>query len=136
MKKIFAGQKARAGEAGQAVVEYILMLVITVSIILGVLYQFNDAFKNYLDNYFGDYIACLLETGELPSLGGDGPTSAECNANFADFTVASGRPLVDGGSSGSGDGNGESGSGSDSSSAGSSSPSGNSGGSGGSRRGR
>ncbi|MCB0377138.1 MAG: hypothetical protein KDD33_01470 [Bdellovibrionales bacterium] len=93
LQKIFAGPTSRANQAGQAVLEYILVLVVTVSIILGILYQFNDAFKNFLDNYFGDYLACLLETGELPSLGGGGgPTTGECNAGFQNFSIASGRP--------------------------------------------
>lgn len=94
LTKLFAGPKNRACEAGQAVVEYILVLVIIVSIILGILFQFNDAFKNFLQSYFGDYLACLLETGELPALGGGtGPTTGECTANFAGFSVASGKPL-------------------------------------------
>lgn len=111
-EKTFASQKSRVSQAGQAVVEYILVLVVTVSIIIGILYQFNDAFKGFLDNYFGDYIACLLETGELPSLGGDGPTQSECNAGFANFSIANGRPSKgsNGSSSGRGSGGDSSGS--------------------------
>lgn len=70
LRKTFADQRSRANEAGQAIVEYILVLIITVSIILGVMYQFNDAFKQFMDSWFGDYITCLMETGELPALGG------------------------------------------------------------------
>lgn len=117
LRKIFASQKARAGESGQAVVEYILVLIVSVSIILGILYQFNDAFKNFLDSYFGDYIACLLETGELPGLGGDGPTQSECNAGFENFSIASGRPQKQTSSDGAkdpGDGAGDSDGGGDS----------------------
>lgn len=112
IKKIFAGPKDKACQAGQAVVEYILVLVIVVSIILGILFQFNDAFKNFLQSYFGDYLACLLETGELPTLG-DGSGGGECQANFAGFSVASGKPLKPptpgGGGGGSGSGSGGSG---------------------------
>lgn len=100
LKKIFAPPKSRLNQAGQAVLEYILVLVVIVSIILGILYQFNDAFKNFLDSYFGDYIACLLETGELPSLGGDGPGQAECIPPFQDFNIASGQSLQTGGGGG------------------------------------
>ena len=72
LKKILICQKNRVREKGQAVIEYLLILILVVSIILGILYQFNDAFKKFINGYFGDYIACLLETGELPSLGGMG----------------------------------------------------------------
>lgn len=92
--------------------EYILILVITVALILGIMSQFSDAFSRFLDNYFGDYIACLLETGELPSFGGDGFTSGECNAQFEAFSVSNGRPRI--ADNGSGDGGGD-GSGGDSS---------------------
>lgn len=95
-KKFLTGRKNKVREQGQAVIEYILLLIIIVSIILGVLYQFNDAFKNFLQSYFGDYIACLLETGELPSLGGNGgPNQGICNAKFKNFNVSNGRPILD-----------------------------------------
>ena len=95
-KKFLTFRKNRVREQGQAVIEYILFLIIIVSVILGILYQFNDAFKNFVHSYFGDYIACLLETGELPSLGGDGgPSQGVCNAKFKNFSVSSGRSILD-----------------------------------------
>jgi hypothetical protein len=100
LRKTFAEPKSRVTQAGQAVLEYILVLIIVVSILLGILFQFNDAFKNFLDTYFGDYIACLLETGELPSLGGDGPNQGECSAPFMNFNLAGGQSLDNGGSGG------------------------------------
>ncbi len=96
-RKTFAGQKTRAHEAGQAVLEYILVLLLIVAIFVGSLYQFNDAFKTFLNSYFGNYIACLLETGELPSLGGEGPTSGECTPPELNLAIES---------SGGGDGSG------------------------------
>lgn len=78
LKKTFVDPKSSMNEAGQALIEYILILVITVSIILGVMYQFSEGFKTFVNQYFGDYIACLLETGELPSLGGSGPNQGQC----------------------------------------------------------
>lgn len=88
-------------ESGQAVVEYILVLVVTLGIILGVMYQFSSAFKKYVQSYFGEYVACLLETGELPTLGGeDGANAGICNASFEPFSLKNGRPLADTGSSG------------------------------------
>lgn len=84
--------KSLPSNSGQAVIEYLLVLLVTVAIILGVIYQFNDAFRVYAKSYFGDYLACLLETGELPSIGGEG--NGICNAEFAEFSIDNGRPLV------------------------------------------
>ena len=124
LRKTFAEQKSRACETGQAVVEYILVLFITVSLILGLMYQFSDAFKQFLDSYFGDYIACLLETGELPSLGGSGPNQSQCQAPFVNFNLAAGNSIVEPSSGGDGSSDGGS-----SSSAGSGGSSGSSSGS-------
>lgn len=88
-------------QSGQAVTEYILVLVVVVGIIMGILYQFNDAFKKYVQSYFGEYVACLLETGELPGLGGeDGANAQICNASFEPFSLQNGRPLISSDSSG------------------------------------
>jgi len=67
---------------------------VVVAVIGGVVYQFNDAFRTYARNYFGDYLACLLETGELPSLGGIGGGEGLCNERFQEFSLAEGRPLI------------------------------------------
>lgn len=100
-----SGGSRLSDQSGQAVLEYILVLVVIVGIILGVMYQFNDAFKKYVQSYFGEYVACLLETGEMPSLGGDGGVNAEsCNASFEPFSLKNGRPFN---GSGGGGGNGE-----------------------------
>lgn len=69
-------------ESGQAVIEYILVLIVVVSILLGVMWQFNDGFRKFTNSYFGDYLACLLELGELPALGG--PTSGQCHYEWPD----------------------------------------------------
>lgn len=63
-------------QSGQAVIEYILVLIVVVSILLGVMWQFNDGFRKFTNAYFGDYLACLLELGELPALGGT--SSGQC----------------------------------------------------------
>ncbi len=87
-------------QSGQAAIEYILVLVVVVTIALGVMYQLNDAMKKYVQSYFGDYVACLLETGELPSLGGSGGISADtCNAEYEAFSLQKGRPLKESGDS-------------------------------------
>lgn len=92
-------------QSGQGVIEYLLVLVVIVLIVLGGVYQLNDAFRNWATNYFSDYLACIMETGELPAIGGSGVTVGECDQQFEPFTLAEGRPLIDSGG-GSGPGNG------------------------------
>lgn len=70
-------KKLSRNQSGQAIIEYILVLTVVVSILLGVMWQFNDGFRKFTNSYFGDYLACLLELGELPALGGT--SSGECN---------------------------------------------------------
>ena len=79
---------------GQAIVEYILILVVVVGMALGVVYQFNSAFKSYIQNYFGEYVACLLETGELPIIDASPGDSGVCSQLFKPFTLADGKPLI------------------------------------------
>lgn len=69
------------------------MLVVSVAIVLGALHQLNSAFKEWANNYFGNYLACLLETGELPSLSGSPGDSGICNELFKPFNLADGRKL-------------------------------------------
>ena len=71
--------------------EYILLLVITVSLILSLTGQFFTPFKRFINNYMGDYVSCLLETGEFPSTGGSA-TDSECDFKFEPATLANGRP--------------------------------------------
>lgn len=81
-------------QRGQGVVEYILVLVVVVAIILGGIYQLNTAFREWAVNYFGTYLACLLEAGELPSIGGTPGDSGVCNELFKPFNLAEGRRLA------------------------------------------
>jgi Flp pilus assembly pilin Flp len=81
-------------ERGQAVLEYLLTLIIAVAIIFGGVYQLNSAFKAWASNYFGDYLSCLLETGELPSISGTGGDAGTCNRLFKPFSIAEGRRLA------------------------------------------
>lgn len=81
-------------EKGQAVIEYILVLVVAIAIIFGGLYQLNTAFQGWATNYFGDYLSCLLETGELPSISGTGGDAGVCNQLFKPFSIAEGRKLA------------------------------------------
>ena len=88
--------QAAAGQAaaGQATVEYTLLLVVIVGIILGALYQFNTAFKVWAESYFGgsnSYLACLLQTGTLPSFG-DQHTTPMCR--ISQFSPSNGQSLA------------------------------------------
>jgi hypothetical protein len=89
-------------DAGQAVIEYILILTVMVGVILGGLYQLNTSFRAWADSYFGDYLACLLESGELPALGGR--AGGECGQLYKSFTLGEGwapnnesKPVIIGG---------------------------------------
>lgn len=80
-------------QRGQGLIEYVLVLVVTVALILGGLWQLNTAFKSWANNYFGNYLACLLETGELPNISGGAGDAGVCNDIFKPFTLAEGRAL-------------------------------------------
>lgn len=86
---------------GQAVIEYTLILVVTVSLILALSSQLFKPFGDFVSNYMGKYVGCLLEYGELPTLGSDQPSGpdedSECNKRFAKGTATDGRPPIAGG---------------------------------------
>ena len=77
-------------EGGQALLEYILLMVVIISILVGSVYQLNDAFRKFTESYFGSYLQCLLEAGELPRLGYEG--DGICDSDFEEFSLANGRP--------------------------------------------
>ncbi len=85
MAGVFFLQSKAHDQSGQGVLEYILVLVVTVGLVVGLLAQFNRSVEVWLNNYFGDYLACLLETGELPSLGSQGDLGI-CAAYHSPFT--------------------------------------------------
>ncbi|BEV70137.1 hypothetical protein Bb109J_c3557 [Bdellovibrio bacteriovorus] len=101
------------------------MLVIIVALLIGLTSQIIKPMDAFIKNYMGSYVQCLLEMGELPSIGSE-DTAVEdegCNARFQAGTWANGRPpngSGSGGSSGSGSGSNKDGSGSGSGSDGSS----------------
>lgn len=55
---------------GQAIIEYILILVVSLSLVLTVSVQIFTPLKFFLKDFMGTYVQCLLETGELPAMGG------------------------------------------------------------------
>lgn len=75
-------------ESGQGTVEYILVLVVVIIIILSLLYRFHSSFRSYTENFFDGYIACLLETGELPG------TGAICKEEYQSFDPKGGNQLL------------------------------------------
>lgn len=89
-------------ESGQGTVEYVLLLVVVISMIMGGIYQFNDAFRVWANNYFGNYLVCLLETGELPLISGSGGHNSECQEEFKKFNIADGKNSKGGQSIGQG----------------------------------
>ena len=58
----------RMNQKGQGMIEYILLLVITVSMILLALANIFKPLQGFMQNYMGTYVACLLSSGELPSI--------------------------------------------------------------------
>ncbi len=94
-------------DRGQAAIEYVLLLIIAVSMVLALVYQIFKPMQKYMDAYLGTYVGCLLETGGLPSFGGDETSAKDMGCAIAQFENADGKG---GGSKGS---NGKGGSGSD-----------------------
>lgn len=104
------------GQGGQATIEYVLLLIVSVSLLLALMTQVFTPLQKFLQAYMGTYVQCLLEYGELPALSGDSgsDSDSECNARFEDFSLTAGRPSKggEGGSGSDGDGS-SSGSGGD-----------------------
>ena len=91
-------------QGGQAVVEYVLLLIITVSLLLAAKGLFVGT-QNFIKGYAEDYIVCLMEHGELPQLGvgNDDLKKHQGKTNcVAKFSIAGGATLTGGGSGGSG----------------------------------
>jgi len=99
-------RRSFSSSSGQGIVEYILLIVIVISVALAVSATFFKPFNEWASNYVGDYIFCLLDQAELPALGGE-ETVSECDKGFENFTFGSGRPPKDGGGAGDGDGGGD-----------------------------
>ncbi len=91
--------------SGQATIEYILLIVIILALILGPLKQFSQAFNAYIDALFGkgNYIACLLETGELGGQSSDPNSSCLASLNANIKTALGGGGGGGGGDKGSGE---------------------------------
>ncbi|MFM6929999.1 MAG: hypothetical protein ACKOX6_16125, partial [Bdellovibrio sp.] len=94
MPKRVKNSKKSAGlknNHGQAVIEYVLLLIISVSLVLMLVYQIFKPMQNFVQGFMGDYMACLLETGELPAFGGTDASATRaadlgCSAKFNNIT--------------------------------------------------
>ncbi len=86
-------------KSGQAVVEYILIIAVTLSLIIGLKNTFSQAGK-FFENYIGAYTECLMDYGELPSFGVSDSdmkqhlsAGRKCEVKFEKFSFSEGRSL-------------------------------------------
>lgn len=108
-------------------IEYVLLLVVIVGLILASAKIFKTIDQG-MQKYIGDYFVCLMEYGELPTLGVSdqdlkkhvGGQGRKCDNQFDAFTFENGRPATAGGGTSNGNngnssqnGNGRNGSASD-----------------------
>ncbi|MFN7263161.1 MAG: hypothetical protein ACK5UJ_05080 [Pseudobdellovibrionaceae bacterium] len=79
--------------SGQAVTEYVLLIAIVLVLLLMLANKVIKPMKSFTDSYMGSYIECLLDVGELPSLGFNNTViDSECNTRFEPFDPLRGRP--------------------------------------------
>ncbi|MCB0356589.1 MAG: hypothetical protein KDD40_06260, partial [Bdellovibrionales bacterium] len=97
----------KLNNSGQAVMEYILVLTVLVFVFL-ILLQMNKQFRKWGEDYFIAYYRCLLETGELPSLGGKSDVGGICSQQFQPFTLKAGWQPYPGGANGGNNSSGNS----------------------------
>jgi hypothetical protein len=93
------------GQRGQAVVEYVLLLVVIVSMVMAAKGLFSGV-NAFIGNYVGKYFACLMDHGELPQLNVAEDklkqhvvSSYKCSVKFS---IANGATLTGGGGGSSG----------------------------------
>lgn len=104
--KISKSARRVVNQRGQAAVEYVLLLVVIVSMVIAAKGLFQGA-DTFIKNYVGDYFVCLMDYGELPTQSVSEAdlkthtTSSKCKVTFS---IAKGATLVNGGSSQSGAG--------------------------------
>lgn len=60
-------------------VEYILVVIVSVIIILSLIQKMYEPFDQFVKTMMGTYVQCLLETGELPNFSSEEESSGECN---------------------------------------------------------
>lgn len=90
--------KSHQQSKGQATVESVLLIAITVIIAISLMATFYQPLNAWLDNYMGKYLTCLIDVGELPNLGSG--SEGQCDADYEKFTLGEGRPPTPGSGSG------------------------------------
>lgn len=55
-------------QGGQAIIEYVLLLIVTVGLI-SLAGKLFTPLGQFMNSYMGDYVVCLMEYGELPKMG-------------------------------------------------------------------
>lgn len=109
--KLFKKLSLRKGlrlnnQSGQAVVEYVLILIISVTLLFLARGLFSGL-NNFMTSYVGDYFKCLMVQGELPALGVSDTqnlarhTSAgyKCSVNYQSTASGPGTNINPGGAS-------------------------------------
>jgi len=96
---IFSTKRTLRNQAGQAVIEYVLLLVVMVALLLAAKGLFAGA-NQFISSYIGDYFICLMDYGELPKL--SYASAADTSNCKAQFSITKGASLTTGGSSSSG----------------------------------
>lgn len=100
--KFFSTQRR---ESGQALVEYILVLFVIVSLLFAAKGLFTSV-DTFIQEYIGEYFTCLMDHGELPQLGigsSSGLAKHTSGAGYkctAEFSVANGAQVTGGGTGG------------------------------------
>lgn len=84
--------------SGQAVLEIVLVLLVVMTM-ARLVWGLNKSVQEWGFSYFGDYFLCLIEVGELPSMGGSN-AAGECNSQYQAFDWSTGRPPITGSSGG------------------------------------
>ena len=66
--KLFKSKFTASDQRGQAAVEYVLLLVVIISMVMAAKGLFTGA-NTFINSYVGDYFVCLMDHGELPAQG-------------------------------------------------------------------
>ena len=70
---------------GQGTIEYVLLLVITITMIMLAMGQIFKPLGTFMQDYMGTYVACMLSSGELPGLQSENKlkeANAKCSVSF------------------------------------------------------
>lgn len=104
-------------QTGQGTLEFILIITLSVGALILVGATVLTPINTWYKSYFGNYLECLIDAAELPSLSTrtNSNENSVCEDRFQPFTLNGGRPFIGGGSNGSGNG-GANGNGGDSNS--------------------